>query len=289
MSDSGLTRILILVQTDPTLSKKYTETVCTAGLEKVGESEYRWIRLYPIEKRGLPTQCKYEKFQWIKCRLRAPSNTDHRPESHKIYEDTIQLLEKISPGVNRDWAERRQIILNSGLPCYHSKADIIAGAKCNDFSLCLFKPAKIQKFYAVSQPTDFSEEARKIIEGARQNHSLLKPFSDFSEVKFKKIPFRFKCVFCDDGNKKLDLSVLDWEISALFRNLQNKYKDNQSAKELTLAKYQGFVENRDVYFVLGTRNKEHNMLLASPDSNVNPWSIIAVIPFPKSTQGAFAF
>ena len=41
--------ILITVKTYPTLSKKYHELVCTAGVNTEGE----WRRLYPVQFRQL--------------------------------------------------------------------------------------------------------------------------------------------------------------------------------------------------------------------------------------------
>lgn len=37
-------RVLITVKTYPTLSKKYGETVCTAGIRPDGS----WVRIYPV-------------------------------------------------------------------------------------------------------------------------------------------------------------------------------------------------------------------------------------------------
>ncbi|MDF1814754.1 MAG: hypothetical protein P1V20_21290, partial [Verrucomicrobiales bacterium] len=42
-------RILITVKTYPTLSTKYAELVCTAGVNENGE----WRRIYPIQFRQL--------------------------------------------------------------------------------------------------------------------------------------------------------------------------------------------------------------------------------------------
>ena len=45
-------RILITVKTYPTLSKKYAELVCTAGVNETGE----WRRIYPVPFRQLNRQ-----------------------------------------------------------------------------------------------------------------------------------------------------------------------------------------------------------------------------------------
>jgi hypothetical protein len=42
-------RVLIAIKTYPTLSRKYGETVCTAGVREDGT----WIRIYPVPFRRL--------------------------------------------------------------------------------------------------------------------------------------------------------------------------------------------------------------------------------------------
>src|SRR5262245_56455470 len=70
-------KILITVKTYPTLSQKYGETVCTAGVRPDGS----WIRLYPIPFRRLDEQQQYSKFDWIEGDL-VKSRSDPRPETY---------------------------------------------------------------------------------------------------------------------------------------------------------------------------------------------------------------
>ena len=42
-------RVLITVKTYPTLSRRYGETVCTAGVREDGS----WVRIYPVPFRRL--------------------------------------------------------------------------------------------------------------------------------------------------------------------------------------------------------------------------------------------
>ncbi|MDD2599832.1 MAG: hypothetical protein PHO37_11490 [Kiritimatiellae bacterium] len=58
-------RILITVKTYPTLSNKYGETVCTAGLREDGN----WIRIYPVPFRRIDDLKRYKKYEWIECDL----------------------------------------------------------------------------------------------------------------------------------------------------------------------------------------------------------------------------
>lgn len=54
-------RVYILVKTYPTISRKYAELVCTAGILEDGS----WIRLYPIPFRLLEDDQKFPKYTWV--------------------------------------------------------------------------------------------------------------------------------------------------------------------------------------------------------------------------------
>jgi hypothetical protein len=69
-------RILITVKTYPTLSRRYGETVCTAGVREDGT----WVRIYPVPFRRLEESEQYRKFDWLELDL-VKSRSDSRPES----------------------------------------------------------------------------------------------------------------------------------------------------------------------------------------------------------------
>ncbi|WP_200814406.1 hypothetical protein [Parabacteroides sp. Marseille-P3160] len=60
-----LTKVLVTIKTYPSLSKTYTELVCTAGFREDGSM----IRIYPVPYRKLESYNKYEKYQWIEIDL----------------------------------------------------------------------------------------------------------------------------------------------------------------------------------------------------------------------------
>lgn len=62
----GRERILVTVKTYPTLSRKYGETVCTAGVREDGS----WVRIYPVPFRRLEEKQQYSKFDWLECGYR---------------------------------------------------------------------------------------------------------------------------------------------------------------------------------------------------------------------------
>lgn len=75
-------RVLITVKTYPTLSRKYGETVCTAGVREEGS----WVRIYPVPFRRLDEAEQYKKFDWIECRL-IRNSSDPRPETFRLPRD----------------------------------------------------------------------------------------------------------------------------------------------------------------------------------------------------------
>ncbi|MBP9581870.1 MAG: hypothetical protein KBE38_06915, partial [Ignavibacterium sp.] len=71
-------KILITVKAYPAISKKYNETVCTAGITEEG----RWIRIYPIPFRQLDYNNQFRKYEWIELDLEK-NPSDFRPESYR--------------------------------------------------------------------------------------------------------------------------------------------------------------------------------------------------------------
>jgi hypothetical protein len=100
-------RVLITVKTYPTLSRKYGETVCTAGIREDGT----WVRIYPVPFRRLDEAEQYSKFDWLECRL-ARNPSDPRPETFRpVDEGELQPVDHI--GTASNWRERRRIVLKT--------------------------------------------------------------------------------------------------------------------------------------------------------------------------------
>jgi hypothetical protein len=96
-------RILIWGKTYPELSKKYIETVCTAGVLESGKP----VRLYPIAYRYLNDE-QFRLYQWITAGLIKNPN-DGRPESYKIDCESIILGEAL-PTTGDEWGKRGEFM-----------------------------------------------------------------------------------------------------------------------------------------------------------------------------------
>lgn len=123
-------KILIVVKTYPTKSKKYTELVCTAGVD----SEGKWYRIYPIPTKTLKEYEGLKKYTWIDAEIEK-DKSDNRPESYKINISSVTPLHTIS--VDNNWSYRKDIVLKSKM--YKNLAEIIDLAnKDNTHFLCVY-------------------------------------------------------------------------------------------------------------------------------------------------------
>ena len=267
-------RVYITVKTYPTLSEKYDELVCTAGICEDGS----WIRLYPLPFRKLDNERKYKKWQWIEADVEKSS--DFRLESYKVLNiDTIKILSQESS--KADWEERKHILLKTE-KVYSNLAEIISIAKKPPYkSLAVFRPTRILDFYTEAAERDWpKDKLERIQEKAKQLSLFQTPDEVIEEFRVvQKLPYTFKYRFEDDEGKESNLMVDDWEVGALYLNcLRNADGDEGKALEKVKEKYWDDFIKKDLYFFLGTRKSDHHLAL-------NPFSIVGVFYPPKDPQG----
>ncbi|MCY4200588.1 MAG: hypothetical protein OXC53_08180 [Rhodobacteraceae bacterium] len=272
MTGEALERILITVKTYPTLSAKYGETVCTAGLREDGS----WVRIYPVPFRGLESEEQYKKYDWVECKLVRRSN-DHRPESYSPdYREGFTQVDHL--GTSGRWRARRHLLLKDGM-VFRVIGSLIEDAKSNVRSLAIFKPTKIIEFtWEVDEP---EWDARKLA-AMRARHNQLDLFDEVSwrDRIFKvipKLPYNFYYRFTDADGRESRLIILDWEIGALYWNCRRSSANDSEALEKVKRKYWDDFMKSDLHFYLGTTQLFHQM---AP----NPWVIIGVLPIPFDRQ-----
>lgn len=274
---SGMQRVLITVKTYPTLSKKYAELVCTAGVTETGE----WRRLYPVRFRQLYDEQKYKKFQWVEADLEQ-SNTDNRPESYKILHDSLKTIGEPLP-TKDNWLARRENFLKK-VEVYDDLADLIGRAHRNELSIAAFKPKRYLKFIHESVEREWDVEKLAQLEHQRRQLHL---FDDEETVArqfkvVKKLPYKFSYQFEDIQGKKSKLMIEDWEIGALYWNC---LKSSEGDEDLAIVKvrekyWDKFVQSgeHDVTLVFGTTLEHHRK--KAP----NPFVIIGVFYPPLDNQ-----
>jgi len=263
-------KILIVAKTYPTKSKKYTELVCTAGVDAEGN----WYRIYPIPTKTLKEYQGLKKYTWIDAEI-LKDKSDARPESYKINISSVKLLNTIA--TDNNWSYRKDVILKSKM-C-KNLAEIIALANQeNTLSLCLFKPSKFLHVYFESKDTEeLTTEEKKAYKNANLN---LFEHNSNCEVEFKampSLPYSIKLEFEDDKGKKSKMGILDWEINQLYWNLKKDKKSDKEIKQGIKDKLFWMIEERELYLYLGTMKQMHGW-------TSNPFTIIGLFYPPKDTS-----
>jgi hypothetical protein len=260
-------KILIVAKTYPTKSKKYTELVCTAGIDEDG----KWYRIYPIPTKTLKEYEGLKKYTWIDAEI-LKDKSDPRPESYKINISTIRLLDTIS--TDKEWQYRKDIVFKSKI--YTNMDEIIDLAnKANSLSLSLFKPHKFLHVYFESKDVEKFTDI-EVREYKNANLNLFEHNSSCA-VEFNampSLPYDIKLVFEDERSKESKMNILDWEINQLYWNLKNKKYNDAEIKKGIRDKLFWMISKQDLYLYLGTMKQMHGW-------TSNPFTIIGLFYPPR--------
>ena len=268
-------RILIVCKTYPSPSAKHVETSCVAGLELGGG----WIRLFPVPFRLIKDDQQFKKWQWISARIRK-ANDDHRPESHKIYVDTIRCDAKPLPTTG-DWRARREAL--EQVTVHSNFRDLDDERVREGLTLGLLKPTRIVglEIETAGQPEWSADELKKLLQ--RQQQAGLFDEADAVEIKtLRKLPHSFYYRYeCSDGRETAVCrhKIVDWEIGALYWRCRREYGDKWEGK--FRQKMEQELPSRDLIFLMGTIHR-------FPDK----WLIVSLLYPPKveaSLQAALPF
>ena len=241
-------KILIAVKTYPNPSQKYNETVCTAGLDE----DKKWIRIYPINFRSRPLAERYKKFQWIEVDIEKTEGRDFRPESYRLknFDDEITTLEQVT-----SYDVKKEYILNN---VYDSLDDLLSDSQePKNISLATYKPSSIvSACYEPCKRNWNKEEQEKFLQ--------LNIFNIAPQIPLKKMPCNFKYTFKDINGSEHTMSILDWEIGALYWNCLKSSKSEKEACQKVINKLEDIANNKDMYFILGTTLEHHQRRLPNP-------------------------
>jgi hypothetical protein len=233
-------KILIATKTYPSISTKYKETVCTAGILLDDEEKpVQWIRIYPIRFRQLDFEKRYPRWSIISAKIER-NDKDYRLESYRIEEFSINILRSIDP--KNSWEERKTLIL----PLQFKS---ISEIKSQNKSLGLIKPKIINKYFCKKTDRDWNLKQQAVLDQL----DLFEP-----TVELEKIPYSFGYEFIDQDGDKHRYTISDWEIQELYRKCRNSSQEvtlekrEQEAIEKVRQKLEGeFLTKKDLYFIVG--------------------------------------
>jgi hypothetical protein len=251
-------KILITVKAYPAISKKYNETVCTAGITEDG----KWIRIYPIPFRQLNYEKQFRKYEWIELDL-VRNKSDFRPESYRPKD--LLLKDMVSHGIIKPdgemWAERRKYVLKT---VYTNLEQLIYEAKDKKIctSLAVFKPTKIIDFLFEETEREWKKEKLDFLNSKKLQLNLFenKDENDISEFEIvNKLPYKFSFKFEDETGKTSTLMIEDWETGMLFWNslIRHKGDELKACEDVKKKYFDDFTKTKDYHFFLGTTKLHH--------------------------------
>ena len=210
--DSELLRVVICAKTYPELSRRHTETVCTAGIREDG----RPVRLYPVPLRYLGTNQKYALYDVIEVRGE-PNPRDARPESFMIWHDTIKLKEQIP--TDYSWQARREWLWKD--PAWHfDSMDALKAEQANTGrSIGLLRPGEIVEAAVHPKPSGAAREHRERQQEIQSQRDFFLP--EYKALDFIPVEYRLRwrcavpCSTCRDNPH--DTMILDWGLIQLGR------------------------------------------------------------------------
>ena len=243
-------KILIVTKTYPSISRKYKETVCTAGvLLDDNEKPVQWIRIYPIRFRYLDTEQRYPRWSIISAEIEKNSK-DYRKESFRINDQSLKIIRKI--GTDDHWAERKSFI-------FPLQSHSISEIKSQSQSLGIIKPRTINKYFYKNTERKWSDRQQAV-------QDQLDLFE--SSVELEKIPYQFCYDFLAQDGKRHRYSINDWEIMQLYRNCRDKSQASslESREKEALDKVEQklvdeFLTKKDLYFIVGNLKNHKNTFM----------------------------
>lgn len=250
-------RILITVKTYPVLSSKHIELVCTAGVREDGT----WVRIYPSPFRFLENDKQYGKYHWVDIDLEK-NPKDSRPESYRpVNLEQMVVGDKI--GTENAWEARKKIIIAQNV--VHTNLNtIIDGAKNNQFSLVVFKPAEVLDFIVRESERDWELSRKEAAKAALTQGQL---FDDEDRSGFKlmpKLPYKFSYRFRDDEGTESTLMIEDWEIGQLYWNCLEGINEKEAIRKVKEKYLDDFVKTKDLHLFLGTTHEHHMRKARNP-------------------------
>ncbi len=243
MNDDWITRdALIIVKAYPNPSSKYFETVCVAAIT----AEEGWVRLYPINFRSLPEEQRFTKYQIVRLRMKK-HETDRRPESYRVDENSIELKGEVSSAHN--WRERWQWTRPTIGP---SMCDMVTQQKESGKSLACIRPRVVEGIEVEDGETEWSDKKKSVLD-------QLTLFDPADKTKLEKIPFifRYKYLCENPACKGHCQSIIDWELSEFYRRVRDQGLDREGIIAAVRTRFLGDLcgPTKDTHFFVGNHSQ----------------------------------
>lgn len=235
-------KVMVTVKAYPQVSKKYTETVCVAGI-RLDTDEPRHVRLFPVPFRDMEQGQQFNKYDIIELDA-VQHESDKRPESMRPDLQSLRIIGHASS--DNGWRDRahhvRPLVVQS-------LCEIKRRQQAEGTSLGVFRPKSVDDFRL--EPAEAWTSHQEML--ADQGHLW-----DPERKRLEKPPFKFMYRFrCDDTTcKGHRMGIIDWEVGAAFFSWRAKYGDAEIASRMR-GKWLDEVAStkRDLHFFVGNQEQ----------------------------------
>lgn len=236
MSKHRTLRVRILVKAFPQPSKAHEETVCCAGITDDGRE---LLRLFPIRYRRLPKEHQFERFDLVG--MTATKASDPRPESYRVDEASIQLIES---GKNLTDEAKVQLWQPFIAP---SLKQLYADNRSTNRSLGIFKPDPSSITFTVKPAKDLDAADLEVAEQVRQMQQS--SFLEDPLTPLERPEFAFGYRFTSAGHPH-DPLIHDWEVQEAYRQYKRRY--GSDALDHLKRMYGETIPARNLHLIMGT-------------------------------------
>jgi hypothetical protein len=204
---------------------------------------------------------QFKKWQWISARI-FKSNTDNRPESYKIFIDTISCEPDVL-STKDNWRERRTWI--EKVPVFDSFEAIEARRTESGQSLALLRPRRILELQIeeAAAPDWTPEEKDKLLQLQTQGN-LFEEDEEARQLRLlKKIPHDFYYRYEATGSTGLSVhrhKLVDWEVGALYWNCRQRYGSDWEG--MFRQKLERDLAGKDLILMMGNMHRFQHQWLA---------------------------
>lgn len=238
--------VLITVKAYPSVSTKYGEAVCVAGV-RLDTPRPEWVRLFPVAYRDLAVEKRFRKYEVVRLRARKHS-TDTRRETWRPDVESIERVEFIKAG--GPWLRRRELVeplIGSSMCQLHR------GRKGNGSgpSLGLVRPARVRDIRVTMETPWSPGQLGTVGQGnlLTTKTELIKPPHAFA--------YRYDCE--EPGCKGHAQKIVDWELGEAYRSWA---QTGDALVEAIKDKWLGMcADNRDPYFFVGDQHTRPGQFL----------------------------
>ncbi|MFC7700926.1 hypothetical protein ACFQX9_30120 [Bradyrhizobium sp. GCM10028915] len=176
------------------------------------------IRLFPVPFRLIDGSQQFKKWQWVRARIDR-ARADRRPESHKLFVDTVRFLGEPLPTAAK-WKARRE--WTDKFKVFDDFANLDAHRASAGTTLGIVRPRTVGsiEITPVAHPEWTNEERAKLLQSQHQG-GLFDETDAKTLTTLRKLPFDFHYHYvCTVGgvDREYRHKIVDWEAGALYWN-----------------------------------------------------------------------